>query len=149
MPFLVDSTLTSIFFDPFSSFQICNYIKQRSHEFQCIVISLKDMFFEHADCLVGVCKDVDTLSSKILTLNLNQFDAGEDALFEGLASPALSASTTTPMTGGKKGPPGSGGASGSLGKRKLDTRAAPRRTKLAAVGEGEDEEEGKAGLDFD
>lgn len=39
--------------------KICNYIKQRSHEFQCIVISLKDMFFEHADCLVGVCKDVE------------------------------------------------------------------------------------------
>ena len=40
--------------------QICNYIKQRSADFQCVVISLKEMFFEHADCLVGICKDVDT-----------------------------------------------------------------------------------------
>lgn len=39
--------------------QICNYIKQRSRDFQCVVISLKEMFYENADCLVGICKDVD------------------------------------------------------------------------------------------
>ena len=39
--------------------KICNYIKQRSREFQCIVISLKDSLFEHADSLVGVAKDVN------------------------------------------------------------------------------------------
>ena len=54
--------------------KICNYIRQRSREFQCVVISLKDMFFEHADILVGICKDVDTLSSRVLTLNLRTFD---------------------------------------------------------------------------
>lgn len=54
--------------------KICNYIKQRSVDFQCIVISLKDMFFEHSDGLVGICKDVETLSSKILTLDLGQYE---------------------------------------------------------------------------
>ncbi len=49
--------------------QICNYIKQRSKDFQCIVISLKDMFYENSDALIGVYKDVKTLSSKILTLS--------------------------------------------------------------------------------
>lgn len=39
--------------------KICNYIRQRSADFQCVVISLKEMFFEHADCLVGVGKDVE------------------------------------------------------------------------------------------
>ena len=53
--------------------KICNYIKQRSKDFQCVVISLKDIFFEHADALVGICKDVDKLSSKILTLDLNAY----------------------------------------------------------------------------
>ena len=57
--------------------KICNYIRQRSKDFQCIVISLKDMFFEHADSLVGVCKDIEILSSKVLTLDLKAFDAKE------------------------------------------------------------------------
>lgn len=39
--------------------KVCNYIQQRSKDFQCIVISLKDMFFDKADSLVGICKDVD------------------------------------------------------------------------------------------
>lgn len=58
--------------------KVCNYIKQRSADFQCIVISLKDIFFEHADSLVGICKDVELMSSKILTLDLNRF-AGDSA----------------------------------------------------------------------
>lgn len=40
-------------------FQICNYMQQRSTDFQCIVISLKDIFFENADSLVGITRDVD------------------------------------------------------------------------------------------
>jgi structural maintenance of chromosome 1 len=40
--------------------KVCNYIRQRSKDFQCVVISLKELFFEHADCLVGICKDVPT-----------------------------------------------------------------------------------------
>lgn len=30
--------------------------RQRSGEFQCLVISLKDMFYENANALVGVCR---------------------------------------------------------------------------------------------
>ena len=38
--------------------KVCNYIQQRSKtDFQCIVISLKDMFYERSDSLVGICKD--------------------------------------------------------------------------------------------
>eukprot|EP01041_Mallomonas_annulata_P003724 gene3724-7400_t len=58
--------------------KVCNYIRQRSKDFQCVVISLKDMFFEHADALVGVYKDINTLSSKVLTLNLNQYDSNNN-----------------------------------------------------------------------
>mmetsp|Transcript_3027 Transcript_3027/g.4618 ORF Transcript_3027/g.4618 Transcript_3027/m.4618 type:complete len:1350 (+) Transcript_3027:171-4220(+) len=53
--------------------KVCNYIRQRSKHFQCVVISLKDMFFEHADRLVGVCKDIESVSSRVLTLNLNHY----------------------------------------------------------------------------
>ena len=53
--------------------KVCHYIRQRSRHFQCIVISLKDMFFEHADVLFGVCKDVPTVSSRVLSLNLREY----------------------------------------------------------------------------
>jgi structural maintenance of chromosome 1 len=59
--------------------KICNYIKQRSQvDFQCIVISLKDMFYEHSQSLVGICKDLATNSSRTLTLDLTKFDAPSD-----------------------------------------------------------------------
>lgn len=41
---------------------------------QCIVISLKDLFYEKADSLVGICKDIATQRSKSLTLDLTQFE---------------------------------------------------------------------------
>jgi structural maintenance of chromosome 1 len=45
--------------------KVCNYISHRSKEgMQCIVISLKDMFYEHSEGLVGICKDVATNSSR-------------------------------------------------------------------------------------
>jgi structural maintenance of chromosome 1 len=45
--------------------KVCNYIRQRSRtDFQCIVISLKDMFYEHGDRLVGIYRDVGTSSSR-------------------------------------------------------------------------------------
>lgn len=56
--------------------KVCNYIKQRSQtDFQCIVISLKDMFYEHSESLVGICKDVGTNSSRTLTLDLTKYDS--------------------------------------------------------------------------
>jgi structural maintenance of chromosome 1 len=55
--------------------KVCNYISQRSKtDFQCIVISLKDMFYEHSESLVGICKDVGTNSSNTLTLDLTKYD---------------------------------------------------------------------------
>jgi len=59
--------------------KVCNYIRQRSqNDFQCIVISLKDMFYEHSKSLVGICRDVGTNSSRTLTLDLTKFDETED-----------------------------------------------------------------------
>lgn len=58
--------------------KLCNYIRQRSKDFQCIVISLKDMFFERSQSLVGICRDVPTNSSRTLTLDLTKYDEGED-----------------------------------------------------------------------
>lgn len=56
--------------------KVCNYIQQRSQsDFQCIVISLKDMFYERSEGLVGICKDVGTNSSRTMTLDLTQFDS--------------------------------------------------------------------------
>jgi structural maintenance of chromosome 1 len=58
--------------------KVCNYIKQRSQsDFQCIVISLKDMLYEQSQSLVGICRDVSTNSSRTLTLDLTRYDEGE------------------------------------------------------------------------
>ena len=54
--------------------KVCNYIRQRSADFQCIVISLKDHFFEKSESLIGISRDVKTNSSNTLTLDLSQFD---------------------------------------------------------------------------
>lgn len=48
--------------------------RERSSEFQCVVISLKDMFFEHANALVGICRDRAANGSRTLTLDLDQYD---------------------------------------------------------------------------
>ena len=50
--------------------KVCNYIKQRSKDFQCIVISLKDLFYEQADSLVGICRDVDSNTARIAYLEI-------------------------------------------------------------------------------
>lgn len=60
--------------------KVCNYISQRSKtDFQCIVISLKDMFYEHSQSLVGICRDVSSNSSRTMTLDLTKFDRNEQA----------------------------------------------------------------------
>ena len=51
--------------------KVSNYIQ--SCDFQCVVISLKDMFYEKADALIGVCKDMKSQSSETLTLDLTTF----------------------------------------------------------------------------
>lgn len=42
--------------------------------FQSIVISLKDVFYEKADALVGVCRDLDARCSRTFTFDLERFD---------------------------------------------------------------------------
>ncbi|KAG2489243.1 hypothetical protein HYH03_012263 [Edaphochlamys debaryana] len=44
------------------------------HGFQSIVISLKDIFYEKADSLVGVCRDLDAACSKTFTFDLSRFE---------------------------------------------------------------------------
>mgnify|MGYP004706611953 CR=1 FL=1 len=54
--------------------KIANYItKHRGPNFQFIVISLKNMLFERSDSLVGIYRDQDVNSSKILTLDLRGY----------------------------------------------------------------------------
>ncbi|KAI9914960.1 hypothetical protein PsorP6_007000 [Peronosclerospora sorghi] len=42
-------------------------------DFQCVVISLKDSFYEKADALVGICKDITMQQSRAMTLDLTTF----------------------------------------------------------------------------
>jgi len=70
----VDAALDNI-----NVLKLCNYIRQRSRDFQCIVISLKDMFYEKSQGLVGICRDVKSNSSRTLTLDLSKFDGKKDA----------------------------------------------------------------------
>lgn len=54
--------------------KIANYIsKHRGPNFQFIVISLKNNLFEKSDSLVGIYRDQEMNSSKILTLDLRQY----------------------------------------------------------------------------
>ncbi|KAF8072553.1 SMC1 [Scenedesmus sp. PABB004] len=48
--------------------------------FQSIVISLKDIFYEKADALVGVCRDLDQNCSKTFTFDLGRFEPPAEAL---------------------------------------------------------------------
>lgn len=44
-------------------------------DFQCVVISLKDSFYEKADALVGIAKDIASQRSQSLTLDLTKYGA--------------------------------------------------------------------------
>ena len=67
----VDAALDNI-----NVLKVCNYIRQRSGDFQCIVISLKDMFYERSESLVGICRDVSSNSSRTMTLDLTKYQTG-------------------------------------------------------------------------
>eukprot|EP00611_Tribonema_gayanum_P013793 TRINITY_DN2500_c0_g1_i2.p1 TRINITY_DN2500_c0_g1~~TRINITY_DN2500_c0_g1_i2.p1 ORF type:complete len:879 (-),score=399.53 TRINITY_DN2500_c0_g1_i2:546-3182(-) len=56
--------------------KVCHFIESRAAQgaFQSIVISLKDMFYERSEALVGICRDASTNSSRTLTLDLTQYD---------------------------------------------------------------------------
>jgi structural maintenance of chromosome 1 len=54
--------------------KVCAYIRERTNgDFQCIVISLKDIMYERADALVGICRDQRACSSRTLSLDLERF----------------------------------------------------------------------------
>eukprot|EP00727_Mastigamoeba_balamuthi_P006668 m51a1_g2621 putative structural maintenance of chromosomes 1 (1212) ;mRNA; r:535957-540279 len=53
--------------------QVANYLKHRSRDTQCIVISHKDQFYERADALIGVTRDAAKQSSVVYTLDLSQY----------------------------------------------------------------------------
>jgi structural maintenance of chromosome 1 len=62
---------------------VAHYIRSRTRPdeeggFQSIVISLKDIFYEKADALVGVCRDQDSSCSQTFTFDLNRFEAPAD-----------------------------------------------------------------------
>ena len=56
--------------------KVANYIVEQSKKgLQCIVISLKEEFFHHADAIIGVYPQAnDCIASKILSLELSKFD---------------------------------------------------------------------------
>ncbi|KAJ3356259.1 Structural maintenance of chromosomes protein 1 [Entophlyctis luteolus] len=55
--------------------KVANYIKSRaSNEFQFIVISLKSTFYERAQALVGIYKDQEENTSRLLTLRIDGLD---------------------------------------------------------------------------
>lgn len=54
--------------------RVSSYIKSRAPDLQTIVISLKDAFFERADALVGIHRDISVQSSRLLTIDLTEFD---------------------------------------------------------------------------
>jgi structural maintenance of chromosome 1 len=53
--------------------KVCQYIRRRSSDFQCIVISLKDSFYDKANGIVGVYRDNERNCSSSLSLDLDQY----------------------------------------------------------------------------
>merc|ERR1719419_796435 len=59
--------------------KVASFIRSRSQDFQCIVISLKEEFFNKGDALIGVYPEPgDCIKSNVLTLNLQQYINDED-----------------------------------------------------------------------
>ena len=57
--------------------KVADYIKHKSQDFQCLVISLKDLFYSEADALVGIYRDRELDCSKSLTFDLSQYERRE------------------------------------------------------------------------
>lgn len=56
--------------------KVAGFIRtQTQTQFQCIVISLKEEFYGHADALIGICPDPgDCTISRVLTLDLTEYE---------------------------------------------------------------------------
>ena len=55
--------------------RVAQFLQYRKEQFQTIVISLKDTFYDKADSLHGVCRNPDSGFSQTVTLDLTQFAA--------------------------------------------------------------------------
>lgn len=55
--------------------RVAKFLRGRSSQFQTIVISLKDTFYDKADCLHGVTRNPETGFSNSFTLDLKAFAA--------------------------------------------------------------------------
>jgi structural maintenance of chromosome 1 len=53
--------------------KVSNYIRRRSDDFQCIVISLKDQFYGKADSVIGIYRDRNENCSRTLSLDLEPY----------------------------------------------------------------------------
>ncbi|KAG5190386.1 structural maintenance of chromosomes 1 protein [Tribonema minus] len=65
--------------------KVCHFIESRAAQgaFQSIVISLKDMFYERSEALVGICRDASTNrqgADATAQVELTDADAGPDAV---------------------------------------------------------------------
>ena len=54
--------------------KVTRFIEQRKDEQQCVIISLKERFYEKADGLVGICRNAASGHSNAFTLDLTLYD---------------------------------------------------------------------------
>lgn len=95
--------------------KVVNYVSRRTRDtespVQCLVISLKSSFFERGDRLVGVCKDVKSSGSRIITLDLTPY--------HGTLIPDEMEAAPTPAR--RKSGAGAGAGSGSARRKSAAT----------------------------
>jgi structural maintenance of chromosome 1 len=66
--------------------RVSSYVQSRAPDLQTIVITLKDAFFEKADALVGIYRDSSVNASRLLTLDLSNFDEPDRRADAGVAA---------------------------------------------------------------
>ena len=54
--------------------KVTRFIQSRRDEQQCVIISLKERFYEKADGLVGICRNHQSGHSNAFTLDLTLYD---------------------------------------------------------------------------
>lgn len=64
----VDAALDAVNVD-----KLANYLRHSCTHCQLIVVSLKDQLYHLADVLIGVMKDKDSQSSRVLTMDLRDY----------------------------------------------------------------------------
>ncbi|GAB6029905.1 Structural maintenance of chromosomes protein 1 [Chamberlinius hualienensis] len=60
--------------------KVASFIREQTDNFQCVVISLKEEFYGHADALIGICPDPGECTiSRVVTIDLSPY---EDTLIQ-------------------------------------------------------------------